>query len=542
MYMKIFPHGKGGGTGPVNYLVRLDYSGRQEEPPQVLRGDPDMTRELIDSQDRVWKFTAGVLSWAPGENVTPEQENVLMNDFESVAFAGLKPDQFDILWVRHAHAGHHELHFVIPRMELYTGKAFNPCPPGWQKDFDVFRDLHNWREGWARPDDPERARAYKPAHTDLARARDIRWGKTTPNNTNADPRKLIHDYIAQRIEAGIVTNRAELVQSLHEAGLSTPRTGKNYITVMDPDSWTRFRMKGGIYSEHWRFENQAPGQDQRGPQNLGTNNAERIRELAAQLKRVIKKRAEYNQGRYCGSSRGHERGSNEQTSTPGAADRETAKYAGVELVEVGHAGRMSDVRSYFGRMGPECSGQRLCSRPMESDFRTPARKGKPARDSSPVGTEDLGNSATRDDKRPIHFITEKSDSQDWLDHERPRRHQTGAIDHEHDRAGAPLAGRTGEAARRIRSRSGRSERTYRTTLRFVGATRANNATAQRVLQKFGAVVGAVEQFIAKRRTGKELKRKDIAVVEIARQADAVELQRDSEAKRRKQREEDGMEL
>ncbi len=151
MYMKVFPHGKGAGSGPVNYLIRTDYPGRDENPPEVLRGDPETTRELIDSQDRTWKFTAGVLSSAPGDEVTPDKEKELMDSFESVAFAGLQSDQYDILWVRHTHADHHELHFVIPRMELHSGKAYNPCPPGWQKDFDVFRDLFNWREGWVIP-------------------------------------------------------------------------------------------------------------------------------------------------------------------------------------------------------------------------------------------------------------------------------------------------------------------------------------------------------------------------------------------------------
>ena len=41
-----------------------------------------------------------------------------MDDFEAVAFAGLEEDQRTNLWVRHSHAGHHELHFVIPRVEL----------------------------------------------------------------------------------------------------------------------------------------------------------------------------------------------------------------------------------------------------------------------------------------------------------------------------------------------------------------------------------------------------------------------------------------
>ncbi len=125
MMIKVFPHGKGNGIGPTRYLVRQDYHGRKESPPVVLRGDPDMTRALIDSIDREWKFTAGVCSWGPEDAITPEKEQEVMDSFEAVAFAGMQPDQYSILWVRHSHAGHHELHFVIPRMELSTGKAFN---------------------------------------------------------------------------------------------------------------------------------------------------------------------------------------------------------------------------------------------------------------------------------------------------------------------------------------------------------------------------------------------------------------------------------
>ena len=122
---------------------------------------------------------------------TPEQEERVMDDFEALAFAGLEADQRNILWVRHVHAGHHELHFVIPRVELASGKAFNPCPPGWQKHFDLFRDLHNHREGWARPDDPTRTRMFTPAHADLHRARLLRWGKIPKPDERAAAKEMV---------------------------------------------------------------------------------------------------------------------------------------------------------------------------------------------------------------------------------------------------------------------------------------------------------------------------------------------------------------
>lgn len=303
MYMKVFPHGQGGGDGPTHYLVRPDYPGRDERPPEVLRGDVGTTRDLIDSLDNKWRFTAGVLSWHPDDSVTPEQEQRLMDEFEQVAFAGLEHDQRNILWVRHSHAGHHELHFVIPRVELSSGKAFNPCPPGWQKHFDVFRDLHNHREGWARPDDPTRARLHTPEHADLHNARLLRWGKTPEKDDRAAAKDAVHDYLRERIEQGAVTSRADVLTALQEAGLEINRAGKEYITVKDLESGEKLRLKGGIYAEQWKLELSGRAHESQGrtrAAGVGKSDPATIRRLEQELERIVEKRAQYNRGRYPG--------------------------------------------------------------------------------------------------------------------------------------------------------------------------------------------------------------------------------------------------
>ncbi|MDL2286649.1 relaxase/mobilization nuclease domain-containing protein [Desulfococcaceae bacterium OttesenSCG-928-F15] len=299
--MKVFPHGQGGGDGPTHYLVRPDYPGRDEQPPEVLRGDVETTRDLIDSLDTKWKFTAGVLSWHPDDAVTPEQERRVMDDFEEMAFAGLESDQRNILWVRHSHAGHHELHFVIPRVELSSGKAFNPCPPGWQKNFDVFRDMHNHREGWARPDDPARARLHTPEHADLHNARLLRWGKTPSKDDRAAAKEAIHSYMQANIEQGLVRSREDVLQALAGAGLEINRTGKDYITVKDPESGEKLRLKGGIYAEHWKLEladREIEGQNRAGTAGDGNFDPTTVRHLESEFARIVEKRAQYNRGRY----------------------------------------------------------------------------------------------------------------------------------------------------------------------------------------------------------------------------------------------------
>lgn len=254
MMMKVFPHGTGYGDKPTKYLVRGDYPGRDTAPPHVLRGDIALTRALIDSIDRRWKFTAGVLSWHPDDKVSEEKEREVMDAFEEVAFAGLEPDQRNILWVRHTHAGHHELHFMIPRMELSSGNDFNACPPGWQKDFDVFRDLFNWKENWARPDDPARARMDIPKKADLFKARLARWGKEIRESERDKIKDEIHARLKKLISEGVIADRPAVIKAMKDMGLSINRAGKDYVSVKMPDSGIKLRFKGGIYAETWNPE------------------------------------------------------------------------------------------------------------------------------------------------------------------------------------------------------------------------------------------------------------------------------------------------
>lgn len=126
-----------------------------------------------------------------------------MDRFEDTAFAGLSRDQYCIMWVRHSHAGHHELHFITPRVELSTGKSLNIRPPGkeTQKLFDALRSEINTRYGLADPDDPARARNVRiPDYELKIAAEKLRNGQ----EPEADIRKLLDNLFTQRAAHGTI--------------------------------------------------------------------------------------------------------------------------------------------------------------------------------------------------------------------------------------------------------------------------------------------------------------------------------------------------
>ena len=316
MLVKFFARGVGKGSGPVEYITRLDSPNTlqlREPAPEVIRGNPELTTQLIDGLDFQYKYNSGVLSFAVEDAPTEKDQQAIIDSFEEYAFAGINQDCYNTLWVRHTHTGSDrvELHFVTPKVELNTGKSLNIAPPGWHGYFKPWQTYWNIKEDWARPDDLSRKRIYEPGYQALIDAENLRAGMLAA----PDPKKQLTEYITQRIEARLITNRDDIINSFAELGLEIPRQGKNYITVVDPETNNRYRLKGGIYEASWRLggqsqeedrgREQTPGEDSRTP-TTGTRattedpKKKDLDQLQTRIREMAQSRADYHISRYGG--------------------------------------------------------------------------------------------------------------------------------------------------------------------------------------------------------------------------------------------------
>ncbi|WP_299588263.1 relaxase/mobilization nuclease domain-containing protein [uncultured Tateyamaria sp.] len=304
MLIKFFRNGKGAGAGPVGYLVAdkvLAYDDNRDlirdvdgqpmtatrEPlPEVLRGNPDRTEALIDASRHQWTYRAGVISFAATDAPTEEQQAEVMYDFERLAFAGLDPTQYDVLWVRHTHEDRVELHFCTPRLELTSGRSLNIAPPGYEKAFDSLRDVMNQRHGWADP-------------MELERTQEVR--DTIETSTRAQGRDELHAWLQDQISVGYVNDRASMLDALTDAGFDIPRAGKAYLTAQDPDTGERWRLKGEIFHEDWQT-NPAEREVERGaggdPAGLRRLDGIPVGELQDRFEQHCDQRSAYNRDRY----------------------------------------------------------------------------------------------------------------------------------------------------------------------------------------------------------------------------------------------------
>jgi hypothetical protein len=350
MLIKFTSGGRGGGGTISRYLTDPDRAGRDHAPPEVLRGDMDRTQDLIDSIDRKWTYTHGVVSFALEDAPTEDQQRLVMDELEALAFAGLDPEQYDITWVRHQHTegGRVELHFVVPRMELTSGRALNIAPPGWESTYRPLRDVLNHSHGWARPDDPERARELQGAPVRVLDGFSLREGK-----------EALHGLLTGLIAADLIRDRAGMVAALEGAGMTIPRQGKDYITVQDPETGDRFRLKGRIYEKDWTYDAEldraaasATGSTDdrdRGP-DLG-----RAEEARRELEARLRSRAEFHARRYPRDERemdlsveDHQR---HRALVVGGADRDLGDAGGLVALALSSKGSRN-IRRSGTRAGP----------------------------------------------------------------------------------------------------------------------------------------------------------------------------------------------
>ena len=311
MLLKFFNRGIGGGTGPVEYITRKDnpLTKQLRYPlPQVIRGNPQTTVELIDSLNFKHKYRSGVLSFAPSDAPTDQQIEAVIDDFERYAFAGLNEDAYHTLWVKHTHTGNNrvELHFVTPRVELTTGKSLNIAPPGWHGYFKPWQSFWNISQSWARPDDPDRKRDLEPGFQGLIN----NSRKARGLEPITDTKQLLTEIVKERITAGLIHHRDDIIDLFQqELGLTITRAGSDYLTVADPKTKKRYRLKGKLYEREFRPQRQATAEADCRERVNSTANTRELLAVKARIDRNYQYRYQYNQTRYGASKSSFDLGS-----------------------------------------------------------------------------------------------------------------------------------------------------------------------------------------------------------------------------------------
>ena len=281
MIVKFHARGAGRGSGPVDYLLGKD---REREWATLDRGDPDQVQELIDSSPYAKKYTSGVLSFQESD-LSREVKDKIMSSFERALVPGLDSNQYSCLWVEHRDKGRLELNFVVPNVELQTGKRLQPYfDKADRPRIDAWKTATNAHYKLHDPNDPMNKREL-----------------TTPRNlpqSKQQAAQTITDGLLSLAGNGDIKNRQDVLKALESAGFSVARKTKTSISIADPDGGRNIRLKGMIYEQNFRFGKELRGEIEAASERYRAESQERIQQARAVYSRGIEiKRAE-NQKRY----------------------------------------------------------------------------------------------------------------------------------------------------------------------------------------------------------------------------------------------------
>jgi hypothetical protein len=233
MVVKFFGNSKGGSGASVDYLLN---EREQAKTARTLQGDPKLTKELIRSIERKQKVCVGCLSFEE-KNIPEADKFKLMDEFEKTLLPDMQ-GRYNILWVEHTDKGRLELNFVIPRIDLETGKGLSPYyHEADAKGMRLFQQVHNLENGWSDPRDPSKERTLQGATKKLELQRDYEQLDT-----------LLHDLVKE----GAIQNRTQLIETLEASKINVTRKGQDSISVKLPESLKARKLKGGIYAEQFR--------------------------------------------------------------------------------------------------------------------------------------------------------------------------------------------------------------------------------------------------------------------------------------------------
>ena len=323
MIVDFFRHGSGLSKGCLDYLLGED---REREHAQVLSGDIELTAQLIDSSPFAKKYTSGCLSFYE-HDLSDQDKQKIMQNFEECLLPGLDKDRYQILWVQHQDKINQdtgetrlELNFVIPNVELSTGKRLQPFYAPVDLDrVDLFKQITNTKHSLYDPDDPEHRQLFLNK-------------KNLPKDIK-DFKAQLHQRIYRAVANGEVSDRQELVQWLESNQINVTRQVKNSISIENPYEGAKrpIRLEGEIYEQGFRATGEYRQEIQQRIEEYRGTTSERYRANVTEYQRQLEHKSQYHCDRYPTVGRENSPEHSKQRPNGREAVEPVSKLAAIEI-------------------------------------------------------------------------------------------------------------------------------------------------------------------------------------------------------------------
>ena len=263
----------------MRYLLSdVDHRGAARSVrPEVLAGSPTTTMRIINSIARKHKYVSGAIAFRDNEKPTRADLHQVIKAFKETMIPGLRPEQYNSLFVLHEDKGNTEVHFVVPMLELSTGRRLNIHPPGAEniRLYERFTQFMNHELG------------YEQVQPDPLKLALSAFEMRTETGIRLRRDKLhLHKRLTRAIRSHEVNNRDELCVFLSEQfGVETTRMGSDYLSLRFPGQTKAKRFRGPLYQRGSDYRNLFSGRPDL-PAKLDTVQARAVQE-AVNVKVVV---------------------------------------------------------------------------------------------------------------------------------------------------------------------------------------------------------------------------------------------------------------
>lgn len=282
MLVKFFtPTQSAGALGGLNYL--LDEN--RNTKPEVLYGNPEVTKGLLLNSTFKNPYTTGCLSFAEEESqIDKRLQDELIQSFEETLLAGLDGNQYDIVWIKHDDKGRLELNFHILNTELQTGKRLQPYLHQFDRPrIEAWKSLQNDLHNLADPNAPERKRMLAPG---------------TFKQEWQSVKNAVHNYLEDAWINNEINNRNDLLNEISNLGGEIKRQGKDYISVKFPDVKKNIRLKGELYNDNLKPCEESTAEKEKIQKIYDSERESRIERNRETVDKLNKKLGEHRNRKY----------------------------------------------------------------------------------------------------------------------------------------------------------------------------------------------------------------------------------------------------
>lgn len=275
--------GGGSARATVDYMLGKN---RDRADATVLRGNPDMIAALADSLQHKHTYAVGVLSFEEAPDQISEAAKAdIIDSFEHSIFAGLQREQYGICWIEHRDKGRLELNFIIPKVDLRSGKAMNPYLHAKDERYiNAWKDLVNIKHGLTEPNDP--AKRHGTTH------------RQRLPQAKKDLSAAIDASVSEQIAQGNISDRNSVIQHLESMGLEITKTAKKSVSVKHGEMKQPLRLTGEYYEQSFNAQQMTPAAKADASKRYQESKQQRYNEAFETYKQCFGSRKKYNASRY----------------------------------------------------------------------------------------------------------------------------------------------------------------------------------------------------------------------------------------------------